>query len=71
MSPYEDTDSASSEYLKKLCEGAHGKFVDMVKRERGNKLKPDELTFSGEVFTGEEALTRGLVDELGSMIQVL
>ena len=43
----------------------------MVKQERGNKLKADDLTFSGEVFTGEEALNRGLIDELGTMVQVL
>lgn len=42
-----------------------------VKRQRGNKVKEDVTTFSGDVFTGQEALQRGLVDEVGSMVQVL
>jgi ClpP class serine protease len=42
-----------------------------VKRKRGNKLKGDESTFSGDVWTGEEALQRGLVDEVGSLVEVL
>ncbi len=71
MSPYEDLDPTAQEYLRKLCEGAHGKFVDFVKQNRGNKVKNDPSTFSGDVFTGQEALQRGLVDEVGSMVQVL
>ena len=42
-----------------------------VKRQRGNKVKDDPTTFSGNVYTGQEALQRGLVDEVGSMVQVL
>ena len=53
MTP-KSTDSVQ-EYLKKLCEGAHGKFVDYVKQQRGNKIKNDPATFSGDVFTGQEA----------------
>jgi ClpP class serine protease len=39
--------------LKKLCEQAHGRFVKDVKRQRGNKIKDDPTTFSGEVFVGQ------------------
>lgn len=71
MSPYEDLDPAAQEYLKKLCEASHVKFVEYVKKNRGNKIKSDPTSFSGDVFTGQEALQRGLVDEVGSMIQIL
>lgn len=71
MSPYEDLDPTSQGYLKKLCESAQLKFVDFVKKNRGNKIKDDPTTFSGDVFTGQEALQRGLIDEVGSMIKVL
>ena len=57
--------------MKRLCEGSHTKFVDYVKKQRGNKIKDDPSTFSGDVFTGQEAIDRGLIDEVGSMIQVL
>lgn len=43
----------------------------MVKKNRGNKLKDDPSSFSGDVFTGQEAFERGLVDEVGSMVKVL
>jgi len=36
--------------------------VKDVKKQRGNKIKDDPTTFSGEVFIGDEALKRGLVD---------
>lgn len=62
LSPYEDADPQAQEYLRRLCEQAHGKFIEDVKKKRGNKLKADATTFTGEVFTGEEALKRGLID---------
>ena len=71
MSPYEDLDPKVQEYLKKLCEGAHGKFISYVKQQRGNKVKDDPSTFSGDIFTGQEAKERGLIDEVGSMVDIL
>jgi ClpP class serine protease len=62
LSPFEELNDESHAYLKLLCEQAHGKFVAEVKKQRGNKLKDDPSTFSGEVFTGKEALERGLID---------
>lgn len=71
FSPFEDLSPEAEKYLKNLCEGAHSKFVDMVKQNRGNKLKADPSTFTGDVFTGQDALDRGLIDEVGSMVKVL
>lgn len=47
LSPYEDLDPNSQEYLKALCQQAHTKFIEDVKKKRGNKLKADQSTFSG------------------------
>jgi ClpP class serine protease len=71
LSPYEQLDPQAQQYLRGLCAQTHLKFIDDVKRKRGNKLKADESTFSGEVWTGEEALKRGLVDEVGTLVEVL
>jgi protease-4 len=54
-----------------LCAQMHTKFIEDVKRKRGNKIKADESTFSADVWLGEEALQRGLVDEVGSLVEVL
>ncbi|MCB0369628.1 MAG: S49 family peptidase [Bdellovibrionales bacterium] len=62
LSPYQELQPEDQEYLKSLCKGAHGKFVEFVKNNRGNKLKDDPSTFTGDVFTGQEGLERGLVD---------
>ena len=45
--------------------------MDYVKKHRGNKLKDDPSTFSGDVFSGPEGFERGLIDEVGSMVEVL
>ena len=71
FNPFEETHEQDREYLKKLCEGSHEKFVNYVKKQRGNKIKDDPSTFSGDVFTGREGLERGLVDEVGTMVEVL
>ena len=71
MNPYADLDPKDQQYLKSLCEGAHSKFVEFVKKNRGNKVRDDPSTFSGDVFYGEEAKERGLIDEVGTMIEVL
>ena len=71
FNPFKETDEKAKEYLKKLCEGSHAKFVDYVKKQRGNKIKDDPSTFSGDIFTGQEAVERGLIDEVGTMVEVL
>jgi protease-4 len=44
-------------------------FVADVKAQRGSRLKTDQFA-SGEVWTGEEALALGLVDQLGTIDQL-
>lgn len=57
--------------VKQLCESMHSKLISEVKQMRGNKLKPDENIFDGGLFTGQEAAKLGLVDGVGSMIEIL
>jgi len=38
---------------------------------RGSKLSKDEKIFDGTLFTGEESKKLGLVDGVGSMIEIL
>ena len=42
-----------------------------MKKHRGEKLKIDDKIFSGEVYSGEDGQTMGLVDGLGSMVDIL
>jgi ClpP class serine protease len=55
LSPWQDLNDDDRAYLKSLCDNSHTKFIDYVKKQRGNKLKKDERLFTGEVFNGIEA----------------
>lgn len=55
MDPFTDLSPEDKKYVESLCAKSHIKFIDHVKKSRGNRLKDDKVIFSGEVFTGEEA----------------
>jgi len=44
----------------------HQQFIKRVKEGRGSRLHIDDDTFSGLFWTGEQALTMGLIDGLAS-----
>ena len=52
--------------VQQLLDDIHEQFIDVVKTGRGDKLKDDPAIFSGFVWTGEQAVDLGLVDELAS-----
>ena len=54
-----------------MCSSTHQKFISHVKKYRQDKLKIDDKIFSGEVYNGEEAKEIGLIDGVGSMVEVL
>jgi len=49
----------------------HRLFVDWVRSRRGSRLRSEEDLFTGEVWTGVQALELGLVDGLGTPRDVL
>ncbi|MBT6959739.1 MAG: S49 family peptidase, partial [Rhodospirillaceae bacterium] len=58
--------------LLELQKDIHGQFKAYVKARRGDKLKgADKTLFNGDVWTGERAIKKGLVDGLGEMRSVL
>jgi len=66
LDPFQPTQQADIDQVQKLLDDIHQQFIDVVKAGRGDKLKDDPDLFSGYVWTGEQAITLGLVDELGS-----
>lgn len=60
------------ERLKELQEEVHEHFKSLVRERRGKRLKGLRgRLFSGDVFTGSEAVKMGLVDGLGEIRGVL
>mmetsp|Transcript_48528 Transcript_48528/g.122518 ORF Transcript_48528/g.122518 Transcript_48528/m.122518 type:complete len:122 (+) Transcript_48528:1-366(+) len=58
--------------MGRLLESLHTSFKDAVTESRGDALTGDpEDVFTGEAFTGPQALELGLIDGLGDMHSVL
>ena len=66
LDPFQPVKEADVEHVKKLLGDIHEQFIEVVKAGRGEKLKDDPMLFSGFVWTGEQAVNLGLVDEMGS-----
>ena len=51
-----------------MLDNVHGHFIEAVKKGRGEKLKSnDPAIFSGLFWTGEQAVSLGIADRIGSV----
>jgi protease-4 len=67
LDPFQPVKQQDVEQVKGMLKDIHQQFIDVVKAGRGDKLKLDTPDlFSGYVWTGEQSIGLGLVDELGS-----
>ena len=66
LDPFQPINTADVTHVQQLLDDIHEQFIDVVKTGRGDKLKDDPAIFSGFVWTGEQAVDLGLVDELAS-----
>ena len=71
MDPFSPVDEGARDHLQTLLNDIHQQFIDAVKNGRGDKLSIDiEGLFSGLIWTGQQSLEIGLVDELASSSKV-
>ena len=63
FSPLKDTDKA---FWQSVLGTTHKQFIDQVRKGRGDRLIESADLFSGLIWTGEQALEKGLIDGLGS-----
>lgn len=54
-----------------LLNDVHQQFIQAVKIGRGNKLKDDGELFSGRIYSGNQAVKVGLVDQIASMGELM
>jgi protease-4 len=66
LDPFKPINEADVTHVQELLDDIHDQFIAVVKTGRGDKLKDDPAIFSGFVWTGEQAVDLGLVDELAS-----
>lgn len=70
LDPFSPPDPTESAYMKALLDGIHQQFITAVKAGRGSRLKESPDTFSGLVWTGENAIKIGMADGIGTAAQV-
>ncbi len=64
--PFLPEQQAQKEHLQSMLGEVHEHFIDAVKQGRGERLGNDEALFSGLIWSGEKALSLGLVDGYGT-----
>ncbi len=63
---------ARGAHLEAIQKDIHGNFKDLVRARRHDRLKASERKlFSGDVWTGKEALALGLIDGIGDLRKVM
>lgn len=67
LDPFRDADPDDVARLKRIQGQMHENFIDWVKERRGAALTRDDI-FTGEFWTGGEAVSLGLADELGHLV---
>lgn len=58
-------------FQERVLDRTHQQFIDTVRAGRGDRIKETELTYSGLVWLGDEAVENGMIDELGDIGGVL
>lgn len=68
LDPFQPQREDEKVFWQSVLETTHRQFIASVKKGRGDRLKDAEHPelFSGLVWSGEQALTLGLIDGLGS-----
>lgn len=66
LDPFSPLKHDEVSHISTLLEDVHKQFIAVVKEGRGEKLKDSDEIFSGLIWTGEQAVDIGLVDELAS-----
>lgn len=66
-SPFRPTTPEDREVLTELVDDVYNQFIDVVAAERGLSEEQVRAVADGRIFSGRQALERGLVDRLGNL----
>jgi len=66
LDPFSPLKQQDVEHIQTILDQVHQQFIDVVKKGRGNRLHITDNLFSGLMWTGEQSIKLGLVDELRS-----
>ena len=69
LDPFQDLSEEHKTHLTQLANSIHNEFISDIKISRGDLIK-DDVVFSGLFWTGNEALSIGLIDQISSIYDV-
>jgi protease-4 len=67
LDPFSPQGTEQRAYIQSMLGEIHSQFIDVVKKGRGTRLKETADTFSGLVWSGQQAVSLGLADGLGNL----
>jgi len=70
LDPFSPLKEDEVNHMEALLGDIHEQFKSVIREGRGDALSDDPRIFSGLVWTGEQAVENGLVDEIGSEMSV-
>ncbi|MEM7206844.1 MAG: S49 family peptidase [Pseudomonadota bacterium] len=70
LDPFLPENPSEKAHVQTLLDDIHAQFIAAVKEGRGDRLVDDPDLFSGLIWTGQQALEKGLVDELANAAYV-
>lgn len=70
LDPFSPQDESQKAYLQSMLNEIHAQFIEVVRQGRGDRLKEGPDTFSGLVWSGQQAVNLGLADGLGNLDHV-
>jgi len=70
MDPFTPMPEDQKAYALSMLAQIHKQFIAAVVKGRGSRLKVNDQTFSGLVWTGESAVQQGLADGFGDVDQI-
>lgn len=70
MDPFSPMPEDQKQYALSMLKQIHKQFIAAVEKGRGARLKVNDQTFSGLVWTGESAVQQGLADGYGDVDSV-
>lgn len=70
LDPFSAITPQQRQFWQSVLDTTHQQFIDAVKAGRGDRLSDDPRLFSGLVWTGEQARSLGLIDDLANLEQL-
>lgn len=70
LDPFSPRNPVQETYAQAMIDQIHQQFIAVVKKGRGERLKDDPSLFTGLFWNGEQAVSMGLADKVGSLQQI-